>query len=112
MNEFSNNTINFMSEDENVSIDLVITSIGTIFKINKMDSTPTILLLTLKRLITKLEELNIESVNNLILSSEVNMFNKKTIKQKIKEKVLIEIKTDDLFSEFVNVFGIDKLVLT
>jgi len=77
-----------------------------------MESTPTIFLLTLKRIIAKLEEMNIETVNNLISNNEVHMFKKKTIKQKMGENILIEIKTTDLFDELVNVLGIDKLVPT
>jgi hypothetical protein len=106
-----NEIINIKSEDEETFIDLIFTNFGTIFKIHKMNSNPTILLLTLKKMIKKLNELEIKSVNNLISKDELNMFTKKTIKQNVENNVLIEIKTEDLFDELVNVFGIDKLSL-
>lgn len=104
--------INIESEDKKILIFIILTVHGTIFQINKMESTPTILLLTLKRTIDKLKKLKIESVNNLISKIELDMFNNKKIVKNMGDKLLIEIKTDDLLKELINVFGINTLELT
>ena len=105
--------INFKSEDEKTLIDLIITHFGIIFKINKFDSIPTIGILTLQKVIIKLNEIKCEKVYNLIKNDEINLFNDKLIKikQNIGDNILIEINTENLFDTMIKVIGIDKLKL-
>jgi hypothetical protein len=105
------NIINIESEDNKTKISLTITNNGTIFKIFEMKSPPQILLLTLSNTVSKLKELKIENVCNLINKNEIDMFEKKKIKYSFEDSVLIEIKTDDFLNEMTKVFGINDLVL-
>lgn len=103
--------LKIISEDKRTEFCIIKTSTGLIFQVLKMESDPKILLLTLKSLVAKIKELKEDYVYNLVSKEEMNMFNKKEIEYISNERILIKIKTIDLFDELISVFGIKELIL-
>jgi hypothetical protein len=108
-----NEIINFETEDKKSLMELIILNSGAIFRICEINSIPTMILLTLKNVIKKLKELNIDKVYNLVLDKDLEFLNKEyyIINKKLpNSNTLIEIKSEDLFNFIVISLGINELV--